>query len=57
MIGGYAGKMLFVNLTNKEVEEKELTDDLKEKFVGGYGIGGKVLYEMMKPGGGPPGAG
>ena len=50
MKGGYAGKMLFVDLTTQMIEEKELGDDLAEKFIGGYGIGGKVLYEMMKPG-------
>ncbi len=47
---GYMGKMLFVNLTNSQIEVKELTEDLAVKFVGGYGIGAKVLYDMMKPG-------
>ncbi|MBN1663055.1 MAG: aldehyde ferredoxin oxidoreductase family protein [Deltaproteobacteria bacterium] len=50
MKGGYTGKMLFVNLTSGSIEEKELTDDVASKFIGGYGIGAKVLYEMMKPG-------
>jgi aldehyde:ferredoxin oxidoreductase len=50
MKGGYTGKMLFVDLTSGSIEEKELTDDMASKFIGGYGIGAKVLYEMMKPG-------
>ncbi|MBN1382959.1 MAG: aldehyde ferredoxin oxidoreductase family protein [Deltaproteobacteria bacterium] len=50
MKGGYTGKMLFVNLTNSSIEEKELTDDLARNFIGGYGIGAKVLFSMMKPG-------
>ncbi|MBU4053403.1 MAG: aldehyde ferredoxin oxidoreductase family protein [Proteobacteria bacterium] len=50
MKGGYAGKMLFVDLSSRKIEEKKLTDDVAENFIGGYGIGGKVLYEMMKPG-------
>ena len=55
MKGGYVGKMLFVDLTTKKIEKKDLTDDLAENFIGGYGIGGKVLYEMMKPGVDPMG--
>jgi len=50
MKGGYNGKMLFVDLTKGKVEEKELTEDLARKFIGGYGIGARVLYDMIKPG-------
>lgn len=47
MLKGYNGKMLFVNLTDKSVEEKELTEEMASKFLGGYGIGAKVLYDNM----------
>jgi len=50
MTGGYAGKMLFVDLTSGKIEEKELTDDMARKFIGCYGIGARILYSMMKPG-------
>jgi aldehyde:ferredoxin oxidoreductase len=50
MTGGYVGKMLFVDLTSGKIEEKELTDDMARKFIGGYGIGARILYSMMKPG-------
>ncbi|MCR3923290.1 MAG: aldehyde ferredoxin oxidoreductase family protein [Firmicutes bacterium] len=50
MLAGYAGKMLFVNLTSGTFEEKGLTAELARDFMGGYGIGAKVLYEMMPPG-------
>lgn len=50
MLGGYAGKMLFVNLTNGTFEEKELSEEMASKYIGGYGIGAKVLYDMMPPG-------
>ena len=50
MIGGYAGKMLFVDLTRGELVERSLSEDLARSFLGGYGIGAKVLYEMMQPG-------
>ena len=50
MTGGYMGKMLFVNLSNGKTEEKELTEEMARTFIGGYGIGAKVLYDMMDPG-------
>src|SRR5690554_1827047 len=50
MLYGYAGKMLFVNLTEGSIEEKELTKEMAEYFVGGYGFGAKILYEMMPAG-------
>jgi aldehyde:ferredoxin oxidoreductase len=50
MAKGYMGKMLFVNLGDKTIEEREISDDLAMSYIGGYGIGVKVLYDMMKPG-------
>lgn len=50
MISGYAGKMLFVDLSNGKIWEEELTEDLAKNFIGGYGLGARVLYDRMKPG-------
>lgn len=50
---GYAGKLLFIDLTTAEIEEQELTEDMAKTFLGGYGIGAKILYDMM-PGGCDP---
>ena len=50
MKGGYAGKVLFVDLTKGSFEARELSDELAKDFVGGYGIGARLLYDMMKPG-------
>lgn len=55
MMGGYAGKMLFVDLTSGTIREEELSQELARNFIGGYGIGAKVLYDMMKPGADPLG--
>lgn len=55
MLYGYAGKMLFVNLSNGEIKEKELTKELAENFLGSYGFGAKILYEMMPAGADPLG--
>ena len=47
MLYGYIGKMLFVNLSDKSYEIRELTEDLAKNFLGGYGIGARVLYDEM----------
>jgi aldehyde:ferredoxin oxidoreductase len=55
MKGGYVGKLLFVDLTKGTLEEKSLSEELAKNFIGGYGIGARVLYDMMKPGADPLG--
>ena len=50
MKGGYTGKLLFVDLTKGTLKEKPLSEDLARKFIGGYGIGARILYDMMRPG-------
>ena len=44
---GYAGKLLFINLGTQEVEVKELDDETCRKFIGGSGLGAKILFENM----------
>lgn len=57
MQGGYVGKMLFVDLSTGTIREQELAEDLAGNFIGGYGIGARVLYDMIKPGTDPLGPG
>ncbi|NLM46407.1 MAG: aldehyde ferredoxin oxidoreductase family protein [Firmicutes bacterium] len=52
---GYAGKMLFVDLTHGILTEKPLPEKLARLFLGGYGIGARILYDMMPPGADPLG--
>lgn len=47
---GYAGKLLFVNLTTRVIEERDLSEEMARNFLGGYGIGAKILYDMMPKG-------
>lgn len=47
MLYGYMGKMLFVNLTDGSTEVRELTEDLARNFLGGHGLGAKILYDEM----------
>jgi aldehyde:ferredoxin oxidoreductase len=55
MKGGYIGKLLFVDLTKGSLEEKPLSEELARNFIGGYGIGARLLYRLMKPGTDPLG--
>ncbi len=48
MLDGYAGKMLFVDLSKGSMKEAELPEQIYREFIGGYGIGVRVLYEQMK---------
>lgn len=52
---GYMGRLLFVDLTNRSLHEEELSEKIARQFVGGYGIGGRIIMERMKPGADPLG--
>ncbi len=47
---GYAGKILFVDLSRREVREEPLDPEMAEKFVGGLGLGFALLEDLLKPG-------
>ena len=46
---GYNGKLLRVNLTERKVETQDLDAQIFEKYIGGVGIGAKILYEETGP--------
>ena len=50
---GYMGKMLFVDLTNRKIHEEELSEEIARSFIGGYGVGARIIMERMKPGADP----
>jgi aldehyde:ferredoxin oxidoreductase len=52
---GYMGKMLFVNLSDGKIREEEITEKLARSYIGGYGIGARIMMERMKPGTDPLG--
>ena len=43
MLGGYAGKILNVDLTEETTEIKDLDEKIVGKFIGGKGLGAKSL--------------
>ena len=49
VVKGYVGKILFVDLTQGVCQEETLSEELCRDFMGGYGIGARLLYERMKP--------
>ncbi|RKZ26214.1 hypothetical protein DRQ26_04745, partial [bacterium] len=42
-------KVLFVDLTSGSIKEEEREEDLWRDFIGGAGVGVRILYEHMKP--------
>jgi len=55
MANGYAGKIAFVDLTTGKIETQTLDKDLVRKFIGGQGIGARILFERQKKGADPLG--
>jgi aldehyde:ferredoxin oxidoreductase len=51
MAGGYVGKILEVDLTNKTIKKTPLNTKDAEMFIGGRGLGAKLLWDRTKPGG------
>ena len=44
---GYIGKMLFVNLSNGDIEVRDLDEQDAKNFLGGAALGAKILYDEM----------
>ncbi|HXX33189.1 MAG TPA: aldehyde ferredoxin oxidoreductase C-terminal domain-containing protein [Thermodesulfobacteriota bacterium] len=54
MLGGYMGKYLRVNLTTKKIKEEPLPkQSVLRKYIGGLGLGMRMLYDEVPPGVGP----
>jgi len=53
--GGYTGKILRINLTNKTSKEEKLPLEIAKDFIGGAGLGIKYLFDEVKPGTDPLG--
>jgi aldehyde:ferredoxin oxidoreductase len=50
MNGGYAGKLLFVDLSGGTTSEEVLDDKICREFIGGYGLGARIMYSRQKAG-------
>lgn len=52
---GYTGKMLNVNLTTGEITVEQPDDSLYRQYLGGYGIGARMLWDRVPQGADPLG--
>lgn len=51
MKGGYVGKILTINLTTGDIREDGLLDErVLRNYIGCWGLGLKLLYDMLPPG-------
>ena len=48
--GGYQRKLLRINLSTKMVSEESINLDLLHDYIGGTGLGLRLLYDEVKPG-------
>ncbi|MDN5321973.1 MAG: aldehyde:ferredoxin oxidoreductase [Clostridia bacterium] len=45
MIGGYMGRFLRVDLTTQQISNQAFSEEVLKKFIGGSGLGAKILFE------------
>jgi len=48
-ISGYAGHILRLNLTEEKISEERLDENILRKYIGGVGLGSKILYDEVPP--------
>ena len=49
MLGGYLGKILRINLTTGEMKDTFYDEDILRKYLGGSGLGARILYDETGP--------
>lgn len=47
---GYAGSILYVDLTNEVVKREPLDNSLTDQFIGGWGINHRLIWNLLEPG-------
>jgi aldehyde:ferredoxin oxidoreductase len=50
MTGGYAGKILYINLSQKKIRNEQIDTGFAKRFLGGAGFGAKMLYDNTPQG-------
>ena len=51
-MNGYCGKTLWVDLGSRTVKEEALDEALCRKYLGGYGLGARILFDRERRGDG-----
>jgi aldehyde:ferredoxin oxidoreductase len=49
-LGGYAGRDLWVNLSTGEMADRDPGDDARKQYLGGYGLGARILFTNQAAG-------
>src|SRR4030042_5102300 len=47
---GYMGKVMWVDLTNGTIKREDVPDEVYRKFLSGYGLGARMLFDRINPG-------
>ncbi len=47
-MGGYAGQLLYIDLTSKSIEKKPLDKDFARENIGGLGFGTRIYLDLIK---------
>jgi aldehyde:ferredoxin oxidoreductase len=47
---GYAGRILYVDLSSKKIKKEKLGEELIRNYLGNLGINTKLAYDLIKPG-------
>ena len=50
MPGGIAGKILWIDLSHGLLEERPFPEEYLRKYIGGDGLGARILYDEVPPG-------
>lgn len=53
--GGYTGRFLNIDLSTGTIKDFEVSDRLRERYLGGKGLAVRILYDVTPPGVGPLG--
>lgn len=49
MPGAYMGKILWVDLSSQKIHEEEISEEIYKRFLAGYGLGAKIIFDRQKP--------
>ncbi len=50
MVGGYMGRILSVDLSSGALREEPVDEGLARQFLGGFGLGVRLIWERQRPG-------
>jgi aldehyde:ferredoxin oxidoreductase len=48
-LGGYAGKILRIDLSKEKIKKEELSKEVSKNYIGGRGRDAKVLFDELSP--------